>query len=245
MLFKVLTALSILWAAPGKAEQDITFGMTTTQEASGFANALLGEMKTAFPTFDLSYSIAGTSQQLRVLQDGFVPFAITHNAAKEQELIAQGDHTRQILFANDFLFVGPETSTITCQSIHECLAALLQSDETFMSRGDQSGTHAYEMAQWAIAGIDPNALENYQVSSGGAANSLRICGIRNCHIIVDESSFSTSQRNGLVEIARDPGTNLYSLISAIDFAQGAGQDILLWVENEAPRISEKFGYRRP
>jgi hypothetical protein len=83
------------------------------------------------------------------------------------------------------------------------------------------------------------------VSSGGAANSLRICGIRDCHIIVDESSFSTKQRNGLVEIARDPETNLYSFISAIDFAQGAGQDILLWVEKEAPRISEQFGYRIP
>ena len=147
MLFKSLFALLVMWAGSSKADQDITFGMTTTQEASGFANAMLAEMKSVFPTFDLSYSIAGTSQQLRALQDGFVPFAITHNAAKEQELITQGHHKRHILFANDFLFVGPETSSLTCESIDECLTALLHSDAAFLSRGDQSGTHAYEMAQ--------------------------------------------------------------------------------------------------
>jgi len=101
------------------------------------------------------------------------------------------------------------------------------------------------MGQWSAISTDPLLMPNYQVSSGGAANSLRICGVQKCHLIVDESSFSTKQRNGLVEIARAPRSNAYSLIYANEFAKGPGNEILLWIAKEAPKLSEKFGYRKP
>lgn len=243
--FKAAAFALVTSASIAQADEDITYAMTTTQEASGFASALLKEMKAAFPSHDLSYSVSGTSQQLRSLQDGILPFGITHNPVKEKELVYLGAHSSEILFTNDFLFVGPPNSPITCSAISDCLKALVDSDQTFLSRGDRSGTHAYEMAQWSAISTDPVLMPNYQVSSGGAANSLRICGIQKCHLIVDESSFSTKQRNGLIEIARASGSNAYSLIYSNKFAEGTGKEILLWIAEEAPKLSEKFGYRQP
>jgi len=80
------------------------------------------------------------------LIDGIFPFGITHYPVKEKELISLGAHSGEILFTNDFLFVGPHDSPINCSAISDCLKALVDSDQNFLSRGDQSGTHAFEMA---------------------------------------------------------------------------------------------------
>lgn len=241
--FKALAGVLFVGASSAQANDDLTFGLTTTQEASGIARALLDDLKSTFPDYQLSYSVSGSSQLLRSLQEGFIPFGITHNIPKEQELVSLGHHSRTPLFANDFLFVGPKDSEIKCDEIVDCLRELLNSEAVFLSRGDQSGTHAFELQKWAEAGIDPILMKNYQVASGGAANSLRICGIRKCHLIVDESSFAASSNNQLVELARDRGTNVYSLIHSHQFSHGRGSDILSWMVREVPKISETFGYR--
>lgn len=225
------------------SEKEVTFGLTTTQEASGLSRALVAGLAAAFPDTDFSYTVSGTSQLLRSLQDGFVPFGITHNAEKEASLVARQAHERIPVFANDFLFVGPKTSTIACMALAECLAKIHTSAEVFLSRGDQSGTHAYELAQWEKLNIDPMLMQNYQVASGGAANSLRLCSVQGCHLIIDESSFAARPNEDLVEIARDEATNVYSLIYSVEFAQNGGATVLDWLREEAPKISVEFGYR--
>ncbi len=136
-----------------------TFGVTTTQEASGFAKALLDQLK-ANPNWNLAYSVAGTSQQLRALEDGFIPFAITHNQEKEQELVSRGHHRREPIFSNDFLLVGPQSDQISCNTIQNCLSMIANKDMPFLSRGDNSGTHIYEMSNWESLAVDPLILQN-------------------------------------------------------------------------------------
>lgn len=180
---------------------NVTFGLTTTQEASGVSKAILTRLESAFPNLDLSYSVAGTSQQLRSLEDGLIPFAITHNSDKERALVERGGHLRIEVFANDFLLVGPAGHTLECAEteIRQCLAFIARSDMAFLSRGDQSGTNIYELSHWDALGIDPALLPRYTVGSGGAASSLRICAVRECFLIVDASSFAKFDSEDLVE----------------------------------------------
>ena len=90
---------------------NVAFGLTTTQEASRVSKAILTRLESAFPNLDLSYSVAGTSQQLRSLEDGLIPFAITHNSDKERALVERSGHLRIEAFANDFLLVvGPQAT---------------------------------------------------------------------------------------------------------------------------------------
>ena len=86
-------------------------------------------------------------------------------------------------------------------------------------------------------------MQNYQVASGGAANSLRLCSVQGCHLIIDESSFAARPNEDLVEIARDQATNVYSLIYSVEFAQNGGKAVLDWLREKAPEISAEFGYR--
>ncbi|MDJ0825286.1 MAG: substrate-binding domain-containing protein [Rhodobacter sp.] len=234
----------LLGVSSTAAEQSskITFGLTTTQEASGVSRAILEELESAFPKLELSYSVAGTSQQLRSLEDGFIPFAITHNVEKEKALTGKGEHSRTELFANDFLLVGPADQPLDCEGISACLKLIAESEIAFLSRGDGSGTHIYEMAQWQTLEVDPMLLPEYLVGSGGASSSLRICAIQDCFLIVDASSFEASKGRGLIEVARDQGANVYSLVYSSEFAAAVQPDVINWLATEVPALSEQYGY---
>lgn len=240
--FSVAVGFSLVAGATFSNGMDVTFGLTTTQEASGFSRALVDGLNTDFPNYDFSYTVSGTSQLIRSLKDDLVPFGITHNVNKEVELVSYQDHKRTPVFANDFLFVGPQDSSIACEAIAECLKQLHASDEVFLSRGDQSGTNAYELAQWDKIKTDPMLMQNYQIASGGAANSLRLCSVRGCHLIIDESSFAARPNEDLVEIARDESANIYSLVFSVEFASQSGSSIIDWLHDNVPKISEEFGY---
>ena len=233
---------TLISASAAYADQSVTFGMTTTQEASGISRAILEGLQQEFSELDISYSVAGTSQQLRSVEEGFIPFAITHNAHKEIQLIEGGNHLREELFANDFLLVGPDDYDLECQKIFECLEQIADEGKPFLSRGDQSGTNIYELSVWDDINVDPLVLPSYMWASGGAANSLRICAVQDCFLIIDESSFANLNPQGLIEVARDIGANVYSFVYAVEFAESQHAPIIEWLTAEVPVLSEQFGY---
>ena len=187
--------------------------------------------------------MAATSQQLRRLSDGFIPFAITHNEKQEVQLLKHNNYVRTPLFKNDFLLVGPNDNNLSCGVIYQCLQQLVNKNKTFLSRGDGSGTHLYELEQWKKASINPKRLEYYLLASGGAANSLRICRIKGCYLIVDETTFNTQHIAELSAVVRAPEANVYSLMYATDFFNAGGAEIINWLTVNVPKLSEQFGYK--
>lgn len=244
MFFWLIRLFFIIIAIPcGHAKQVLSFGMTTTQEASGFAKVLVREMNQAYPDWEFSYAIAGTNQQLRTLKDGLFPFAITHNKAQENRLVAQGRHRREPLFRNDFLLLGPVNQSLNCDSIPQCLRRIAKVNKPFLSRGDHSGTHLFELSSWHFIAINPVMFSAYMIAPGGAANSLRICQIKHCYLLVDESTFIAHPTDNLTEVARSKQANTYSLIYATSFVEQYGDGMIRWLISHVGKISERFGYK--
>ncbi|GGK21218.1 substrate-binding domain-containing protein [Salinarimonas ramus] len=239
--------LAVLLVAPlsARAQVDgITFGLTTTQEASGVAAAIQAALAEQFPQTRFSYAVAGTSSTLRSLEEGFLPFAVTHNAAAEEALAAKGGHTRYPVFANDFLLVGPANADFECSDgIAACLGTIASRRLSFLSRGDRSGTHLYELSRWTAAGIDPETLDGYRVATGGAANSLRICSVQGCFTIADEATYDGGGYARLVEIARDPASNVYALMTSVEAETGELAPVVEWLRDALPALSTGYGYR--
>ena len=79
---------------------------------------------------------------------------------------------------NDFVIVGPKSDPagiLGLQSAAEALDTIAAGAATFLSRGDDSGTHKTELALWREAGLDPAPQSGTwyrELGAGMGASSL-------------------------------------------------------------------------
>jgi len=147
-----------------------------------------------------------------------------HSKADELVFIADGYGVERIPFAyNHFVIVGPEDDPagIAGMTPQEAFATLAeQQDSSFISRGDNSGTHSKEKAIWAAAGYnysDITSSGSWYVSAGkGMGPTLQHAGEVGGYTLSDIGTFLAYQEDtGLVSLV-DQGSillNVYSVIA--------------------------------
>ena len=117
---------------------------------------------------------------------------------------------------NFFALVGPPDDPAGARSaltLSEALKRIAATEKTFISRGDNSGTHLRELALWRQAGIDPVGQSWYQESGAGQGQSLLIASDKAAYTLVDSSTFDVFQdRLELEPYAFDEEPNQYSVI---------------------------------
>jgi tungstate transport system substrate-binding protein len=76
----------------------------------------------------------------------------------------------------------------------------------FVSRGDRSGTHAAELRQWQLAGVDPKSFREYREAGGGMGPTLNMAAALNGYTLADRGTWlSFRNRQELrVLLAGDP-----------------------------------------
>jgi len=144
-------------ASPLPPQQRLRVATTTSLYDTG----LWGYLE---PMFEEQYNVeldimyAGTGKALEYGRRGDVDVITVHSRAREEQFIAEGYGVARVPFAyNYFLIVGPETdpADIKGMSPEEAFRRLLDTGSaSFVSRGDDSGTHGKEKAIWAAAGYD-------------------------------------------------------------------------------------------
>jgi tungstate transport system substrate-binding protein len=89
--------------------------------------------------------------------DGNVDVIFVHAKSREEKFIADGFGTRRYaVMHNDFVILGPagDPAKIKGQeSAAKALAGIAGAKQTFVSRGDDSGTHTKEQALWKASGL--------------------------------------------------------------------------------------------
>src|SRR5205807_249023 len=99
-------------------------------------------------------------------------------------------------------------------SAAEAFARVARKEATFVSRGDESGTHRKEKAVWRQAGIEPRG-DWYVRAGAGMGQVLRMADQKRAYTLSDRGTF-LAQRKGLdlaVLCAGDPLlVNQYSVI---------------------------------
>jgi tungstate transport system substrate-binding protein len=160
----VLMILSSLGALTACTSQPRLIMATTT---SLYDTGLWGYLE---PMFEEEYDVeldvlyAGTGKALEWGQRGDVDVITVHSKSREQQFVADGYGVERVPFAyNYFLIVGPEDDPAGIKGMTpEAAFQKLMEDggASFVSRGDDSGTHGKEKAIWAAAGYDYEEVRN-------------------------------------------------------------------------------------
>ena len=137
-------------------DKTIKMSTTTSTEASGLLNHLLPEFKkdTGITVHVMS---KGTGAALRDGMDGNADVVFVHDVAQEIKFVEEGYGTkRYYVMYNDFIIVGPENDPAGIKDATDAASAMKRiaaAKALFVSRGDDSGTHAREKQLWATTGL--------------------------------------------------------------------------------------------
>jgi tungstate transport system substrate-binding protein len=140
---------------------------------------------------------------------------LVHSPAAEEELVAEGTAGRRLLVMhNDFVLLGPEADPAGVRGapVDEAVRRIAGSGAVFVSRGDDSGTHARENSLWKQAGVTPGG-DWYQQTGQGMGATLRVAADKAGYTLADRGTY-LSQPDGLaVLVEGDPGLlNVYHVI---------------------------------
>lgn len=194
--------------------------VTTSIEASGLTAHLASSFQDATGII-LRAVVAGTGQALALGRRGDVDATLTHDAASEAALVAEGiGLERRTVMENDFVLIGPDDDPAAIAGMTDVSAALTRiaaADEVFLSRADDSGTHKAELRFWRDAGLAPAADgDGWYLETGmGQGAILNLAAARGAYTLIDRSTWLASgNRAGLaVLVEGDPRLiNRYALV---------------------------------
>lgn len=196
--------LSIL--ASGTAMSgDMTLKMSTTTstEASGLLDFLLPALEKE-TGIRVKVIAKGTGAAIRDGIDGNVDLIFVHDLEREEAFVQDGYGTRRYaVMHNDFILVGPKNDPAGIKGMTDGAAALQKiavAGAIFISRGDDSGTHAKEQALWQSSGIPltstgassvyPEASSAWYLSVGqGMGKTLTLADEKQAYTLADRGTY--------------------------------------------------------
>ena len=138
---------------------------------------------------------AGTGAALDISRKGNVDLVLVHAKSLEEKFVNEGFGTERIsLMYNDFVIVGPPNDPAGIRGMKlatDALKVISQKGVTFISRGDNSGTHVAEMELWEKAGMKPSGswYVIYGKGSEGNVPTLRYTDQREAYTVIDRATF--------------------------------------------------------
>ncbi|MDP6166772.1 MAG: substrate-binding domain-containing protein [Gammaproteobacteria bacterium] len=154
----------------------IRLATTTSTYNSGLLDYLLAEFQSA-EGIEVQVIAVGTGKALRMGQNGDVDVVMTHAPDAEAKFVADGHGIEPLgVMYNDFIIVGPQSDPASLSSLHsvsEGLQALAISEQRFLSRGDDSGTHKKELQLWQSIEAKPG-FSGYLESGRGMGHTLQM-----------------------------------------------------------------------
>jgi len=165
-----LIAGTVALASPVLAASDVlTLATTTSTENSGLLAYL-------HPDFEAKTGIRvkviakGTGASLQLGRDGNADVLLVHAPEQELKFVAEGyGLMRRNVMYNDFVIIGPAddpAGTRSTETAAEAFRKMPAAQATFVSRGDNSGTHIKEQTIWRKTGL-PLEVEEVTVIAGG------------------------------------------------------------------------------
>ena len=188
----------VLLAPPIAAAQNrpsIILATTTSTHDSGLLDALIPRFERE-RGIDVKVIAVGTGAALRMAGTGDADVILVHAPTAERPYIDAGDLVDgRLVMHNDFVLVGPPTDPAGVRKQPTIADAMrsMAARGTFISRGDQSGTHIQELALWAGAGIDPRTLGRREETGQGMGATLNVADQRNAYTLTDRGTY-LSQR---------------------------------------------------
>ena len=176
----MILSMALVFASCGSSDDSseneskgtIILATTTSTKDSGLLDEIL-------PVFEKEegYKVdvvsVGSGEAMKMGENGEADVLLVHSPAAEEEYVKGGhadEDGRYDVMYNDFVIVGPEADPAKVSSTSEDAVAsfksISSSEQTFVSRADDSGTHKKELSIWEKAGIKPSGDWYIEAAAG-------------------------------------------------------------------------------
>ena len=210
--------------AGGEAEQPMNaeperlrLATTTSTENSG----LLGEL---LPAFEKRHNVivdvvaVGTGAALELGRNGDVDLVMVHAPGLEREFVREGYGVERVGFMyNDFVILGPESDPAGIagmESAADAFARIAETGSTFISRGDNSGTHTKEKNIWAEAGVEPDGSW-YREAGQGMGAVITITNDQLAYTLADRGTYLAYRGDIGIDVAVEGDPLLFNPYAVI------------------------------
>src|SRR6185503_3795801 len=171
---------------------NLILATTTSTQDSGLLDVLVPmfEKQTGYTVQTIA---VGSGEAMKMGEEGNADVLLVHAPASAVAFMDSGfGKDRALVMHNDFIIVGPasDPAGIKGKPVLDALKLISVSSGTFVSRGDDSGTHKAELALWKKADFDPKAAASawYLESGQGMGATLTIASERNAYTLTDRAT---------------------------------------------------------
>jgi tungstate transport system substrate-binding protein len=194
-------ALGLVAASPAVAVADpaknVILATTTSTQDSGLLDVLVPAFQKQTGYFIKTISV-GSGQAMAMGRRGEADVLLVHSPADEQKFVEEGFGVgRRLVMHNDFVVVGPSSDPAKVRaatSAKEALKRIAESGALFLSRGDNSGTHAKEKGLWKAAGVSPDGQRWYQQTGLGMGETLNVASEKGGYTLTDRGTYLALMR---------------------------------------------------
>jgi tungstate transport system substrate-binding protein len=199
----------------GAAEEFIVLQSTTSTQNSGLLDAILPEF-TQSTGIEVRVVAVGTGQAIKNARNGDGDVLLVHSRAAEEAFVAEGwGVERHDVMFNDFVIAGPQPDPAAIAGTSDVTAAFIKIAEaqaTFISRGDDSGTHKKERSLWAAAGIDVGTQSGtwYRETGSGMGASLNMAAASDAYLLTDRATWLAFKNRAGLKILVEGDKRLFN-----------------------------------
>ncbi|MEW8693348.1 MAG: substrate-binding domain-containing protein, partial [Candidatus Thiodiazotropha endolucinida] len=155
----------------------------------------------------------GTGKALRMGRDGDVDLVLVHARAAEDKFVNEGHGVKRYgVMYNDFVLVGPADDPAGINQAEDAITALRSiagHEASFISRGDDSGTHKKELGLWKKSHTKP-AGEWYLEVGQGMGKVLQIASEMDAYTLTDRGTWLAYQAKSPLQIVFESDPLLFN-----------------------------------
>jgi len=247
---------SLLISSLCNAQKTILLSTTTSTQDSGLLDVLIPIFEKNTGYFVKTIAV-GSGQAMAMGQKGEADVLLVHSPAAEKKFVAEGyGINRRIVMHNDFIIVGPSKDPAKIKGIKlasEAFKKIATSNALFLSRGDNSGTHAKEKAIWKAAGINPEREKWYQQTGLGMGQTLNVAAEKKGYTLADRGTYLALKKNLGLDILVEGDAILLNIYHVIEVnpakwpkvnATGAKAFADFMVSKETQEVIKTFGVEK-
>jgi tungstate transport system substrate-binding protein len=217
-LFSLFVVTSVSPANAAPVQKNIILATTTSTQDSGLLDVLIPMFEKETGYFVKTIAV-GSGQAMKMGERGEADVLLVHSPAAEKKFMAEGwGVSRKLVMHNDFVIVGPPSDPAKireAKTTQDAFKRIAETGSIFISRGDNSGTNAKELAIWKAVGIKPAGQKWYQPTGLGMGQTLNVAAEKMGYTLTDRATYLAFKKTlGLVILKEgDPILlNIYHVI---------------------------------
>ena len=197
----------------------IILATTTSTQDSGLLDVLLPIFEKETGYFVKTIAV-GSGQAMAMGQKGEADVLLVHSPEAEKKFMAEGyGINRRLVMHNDFIIVGSPGDPAKIKgekSSVESFKKIASARVLFLSRGDNSGTHAKEKAIWEAAGINPEGEKWHQETGLGMGQTLSVASEKKGTTLTDRGTYLALKKNLGLDILVEGDAVLLNIYHVIE-----------------------------